>query len=220
MGKKVGLLLSGCGFQDGSEIYETVLSILALERADAEIVAMAPDAAQHDVINHRTGKSDHQVRDVLTEAARIVRGKISPVKEIAADDLDALIIPGGFGVVTNLCNWAVAGAEPWVHPEVRRIITDINAQGKPIGAMCIAPVLMSMVLGSKNPTLTIGDNKDVAEAIQSMGTKHQETTVDGIAVDEQNKIVSTSAFMQAEKALDAEAGISAMVNKVLEMAVA
>lgn len=219
MGKKVGLLLSGCGFQDGSEIYETVLSILALERAAAEIVAMAPDAAQRDVINHCTGKSEHQVRDVLRESARIVRGKINPVKEISADDLDALVIPGGFGVVTNLCNWAVEGAEPWVHPEVQRIINDINAQGKPIGAMCIAPVLVSMVLGDKNPTLTIGDDKNVANSIQSMGTKHQETTVDGIAIDERNKIVSTSAFMQAGKALDAEAGISAMVNKVLEMAV-
>ena len=89
---------------------------------------------------------------------------------------------------------------------------------KPIGAICIAPVLVALILGEKHPTLTIGNDGKVALAIQKMGAHHQETALEDIAVDVPNKIVSTPAFMLAKDALDAEAGINRLVAKVLELA--
>ena len=38
--KKIGLLLSGCGVNDGSEIHESVISMLALDRAGVETVGI------------------------------------------------------------------------------------------------------------------------------------------------------------------------------------
>ena len=41
MSKKVGVVLSGCGFLDGAEIHEATLTLLALDRAGGQTVAMA-----------------------------------------------------------------------------------------------------------------------------------------------------------------------------------
>ena len=223
MSKKVGVMLAGCGYEDGSEVYEAVLTILALERAGAQVRAIAPDMDQYEVINHYTG---HQARgeslgpasSVISQSARIVRGKITSVKEVSGHDFDALIIPGGFGVVKNLCTWYVDNAEDWVHPEVSRLITEMHSLEKPIGALCIAPMLVAMVLGDKSPTLTIGNDGKVALALQKKGARHQETGLNEIAVDTTNKIVTTAAFMLAANALEAETGINKLVQKVLELA--
>jgi len=222
MSKKVGVLLSGCGYQDGSEVYEAVLTILALERAGAQVRAIAPDMDQNEVINHYSGQEVRgeqlgPASSVLAQSARIVRGKITAVEEVSGHDVDALIIPGGFGVAKNLCTFAAEGENAEVQPEVRRLITEIHSLEKPIGAICIAPVLVALVLGDKNPTLTIGNDGKTAFALQKFGARHQETAVDEIAVDNKNKIVSTPAFMLANDALDAEAGINKLVEKVLSM---
>ncbi|MEO6907270.1 MAG: isoprenoid biosynthesis glyoxalase ElbB [Abditibacteriaceae bacterium] len=224
MSKKVGVLLSGCGYQDGSEVYEAVLTILALERAGAQVRALAPDMDQNVVINHYSGQEARgealgPASRVIAQSARIVRGKITSVGEVSGHDIDALIIPGGFGVVKNLCTFATDGVDADVHPEVRRLITEMHSLEKPVGAICIAPVLIALVLGDKNPTLTIGNDGKVALALEKLGARHQETTVDGIAVDTANKIVSTPAFMLAQNALEAETGINKLVGKVLELAI-
>lgn len=72
--KKVGVVLSGCGVYDGSEIHETVLTLLALSRQGADVICFAPDKTQADVVNHLTGEPMAESRNVLIEAARIVRG--------------------------------------------------------------------------------------------------------------------------------------------------
>lgn len=223
MSKKVGILLSGCGYEDGSEVYEAVLTILALERAGAQVRALAPDMDQNDVINHYSGQEARgealgPASSVIAQSARIVRGKVTSIGEVSGHDIDALIIPGGFGVAKNLCTFAVDGVDADVHPDVRRLITEMHSLEKPIGAICIAPVLVALVLGDKNPTLTIGNDGKFALAIQKLGARHQETGLTDIAVDTSNKIVSTSAFMLAKDALDAEAGINKLVAKVLELA--
>ena len=215
---KVGVLLSGCGVQDGSEIYESVLTILALEKAGASWLAMAPDVEQAHIVNHYTGEEERlHTRHALTEAARIVRGKISAVSEISAHDIDALIIPGGYGVAKNLTTFAIDGVEARVNPNVERMIQDLHALGKPIGAICIAPVLVALALRGENPQLTVGDDALTSLALNRLDAHHHVTKVDEIFVDEGNNIVSTPAFMLAHSASEAEPGITKLVNKVLEL---
>ena len=138
MAKKVGVLLSGCGVFDGAEIHESVLTLLFLNKAGVEIVCMAPDM-EFDAVNHLTQKPSGEKRNVLTESARIARGNIRNLKDIKASDLDALILPGGFGAAKNLSDFAVKGPEATVQPEVRRILSEMLSAKKPIGAICIAP---------------------------------------------------------------------------------
>lgn len=218
---RVGVLLSGCGVQDGSEVYEAVLTILALERGGAQIQAMAPDISLAQVINHYVGDEVRgETRSVLAESARIVRGKIVSTREVSAHDLDALVIVGGFGVTKNLCSFAADGVAARVQPDCLRLITELNALGKPIGAMCAAPILVALALRTvgKRPSLTVGTDPQTGTRLAEIGARMAETQVDEIHVDAQEKLVSTAAFMLAHSPLEAEPGISALCSKVLEMA--
>ena len=217
MAKKVGVLLSGCGVFDGTEIHEAVLTLLALDRAGAEITCMAPNEEQFHVINHLTQKETDEKRNVLVESARIARGEIKDLKEVNASDLDALIIPGGFGAAKNLSNFAVKGADASVYPEVKRILEEMVSADKPIGAMCIAPATLVKALSDKNPEVTIGNDQDTASAIEAMGGQHITCTVDMIHVDEKNRIVTTPAYMLGLGIKEVAVGIEKLVGQILSM---
>ncbi|HOE10176.1 MAG TPA: isoprenoid biosynthesis glyoxalase ElbB [bacterium] len=213
---RVGVLLSGCGVFDGSEIHEAVLTLLALDRAGAEIVCMAPNMDQMHVVNHFTNEEmKGQSRNVLVESARIARGNILDVAKVKVGDLDALIIPGGFGAAKNLCTFAVDGPGCRVQPEVRRLVSEMAEVHKPIGAICIAPAVLAAVLGAKNPTITIGTDRQTANALESMGAVHRECPVDKAVVDSQRNLVTTPAYMLGPSIKDVAKGIEDLVQKVL-----
>jgi len=216
MGKKIGVLLSGCGVFDGAEIHESVLTLLALDRAGAEIICMAPDA-EFQVVNHLTQQATEEKRNVLTESARIARGEIQNLKDVKASDMDALIIPGGFGAAKNLSDFAVRGPDATVHPEVERILREMTDAGKAVGAICIAPATLAKALSDKNPQVTIGNDAGTASAIEKMGAQHKSCTVDMIHVDEKNRIVTTPAYMLGPGIKDVAVGIEKLVNQIMSM---
>ena len=219
MGKKVGVILSGCGVYDGSEIHEAVITMLALDRAGAEMVICAPDMQQMHVVNHLTGEvAEGEVRNVLVESARIARGAIRDIAEVQADELDALILPGGFGAAKNLCDFAVKGADCDVHPEVARLVRDVHRQGKPVAAVCIAPALVAKVLGDESPQVTIGTDAETAGALESMGAKHVACPVRDFVVDRERKLITTPAYMLAQNMSEAAEGIEKTVETLLTMA--
>lgn len=219
MGKKVGVVLSGCGVYDGAEIHESVITMLALDRAGAEMVLCAPNREQMHVVNHLTGEvAAGESRNVLVESARIARGEIKEVKEVSASDLDALILPGGFGAAKNLCDFAVAGADCVVNPDVAALVREVHAQGKPVAAVCIAPALLAKVLGAEGPELTIGNDAGTAGAMESFGATHVECPVTEFVVDREKKLVTSPAYMLANNISEAAEGIEKTVKALMEMA--
>jgi len=215
---KVGVLLSGCGFLDGAEIHEAVLTLLALDQKNAEIVCCAPNI-DHEVVDHLTGQATGERRNVLREAARIARGNIRDVASVDASELDALILPGGFGAAKNLCDFASKGADCTVHPAVEKLISQMLAQKKPVGAICIAPALLARLAGKRGlkAKVTIGNDPATAQAIVSMGCVHENQPVTGIAVDAQNKLVTTPAYMLGPGPAAVWEGIRKLVDQVLAM---
>ena len=162
---RVGVVLSGCGFKDGAEIHESVLTLLALDRAGCEIHCFAPDVDQATVVDHRTGEAEGPSRNVLTEAARIARGEIRDLKDADPAALDALVLPGGFGAAMNLSDFATQGPEGTVNEDLRALLRAMHDAKKPIGAICIAPGAVALALGDRNPTLTIGNDPGTAQAL-------------------------------------------------------
>lgn len=214
--KKVGVLLAGCGVYDGAEIHEAVLTLLALEKQGAEAVCMAPDKPQLHVINHLTGEVADEQRNVLVESARIARGKVKNLATVTADDLDALVMPGGFGAAKNLSRFAVDGPAGEVDPEVRRLVEAMFEAGKPIGLICISPAVGAQILGKKGVEVTIGTDPDTASAVQSCGAVHFNCGVTEIHTDKQRKVVSTPAYMLGQNVLEVSKGIEKLVQKVVE----
>lgn len=216
--KRVGVILSGCGFQDGAEIHESVLTLLALDRAGCEVLCFAPDVDQTTVIDHATGEAATETRNVLKEAARIARGEIRDLKAADAAELDALVLPGGFGAAMNLCDFATKGADGTVDEDLKTLLRAMHDAKKPIGAICIAPGAVALALGDKGPTLTIGTDAGTAQAIEACGAVHQDCPVDDCVVDEEQKIASTPAYMLGPSIAHVAKGIDRCVTAVVEMA--
>lgn len=219
MSHRVGVLLSGCGFLDGSEIHEAVLTMLHLDRAGAAIVCIAPRGPTMHVVDHAAGEvKAGQSRDMLVEAARIARGRIRDLAMVRTEDLDAVILPGGFGAAKNLCDFAVQGEKATAHPQVASFLRQMHAAHKPIGAICIAPALIANVLGQMaHPTLTIGNDAGTKAALTAMGARHQDCAVTDCVIDGPNRIVSTPAYMYDARVGEVAAGIDKLVQAVLEM---
>ncbi|KAF3815591.1 hypothetical protein GH733_016864 [Mirounga leonina] len=234
-GARVALVLSGCGVYDGTELHEASAVLVHLSRGGAEVQIFAPDIPQMHVVDHAKGQpSESETRNVLTESARIARGKITDLARLSAANHDAAIFPGGFGAAKNLCvlelwavrsedassrgrsTFAVDGKDCKVHEDVERVLKEFHKAGKPIGLCCIAPVLAARVL--RGVEVTVGHEQEeggkwpyagTAEAIKALGAKH--------CAKGKNKVVTTPAFMCETELHHIHDGIGAMVKKVLEL---
>ncbi|MCT4603103.1 MAG: isoprenoid biosynthesis glyoxalase ElbB [Marinifilum sp.] len=191
--KKFAVVLAGSGVYDGSEIHEATLALYAISKNGGEYEIFAPNIDQYHVINHITGEEMPEKRNVLIEAARIARGNIKDVKEFDANQFDAILFPGGFGVAKNLCTFAFKGPDCDVNPDVETALKAMHKIGKPIGALCIAPALIAKILGKVE--VTIGQDAGTAEAITSLGATHVNTNHGEIVFDKENKIVTTPCYM-------------------------
>ena len=213
--KKFAVVLSGCGVFDGAEIHEATLSLLAIAKKGCKYEVFAPDTNQHHVINHFNGEEMDETRNVLVEAARIARGSIHDLKEFNPDDFDGLLFPGGFGAAKNLSTWAFEGADAMVLPEVEDAITGMVHVNKPVGALCISPVILAKVLGTV--TLTIGDDAGTAEAMESIGATHVHTTHGEVVVDTDHKVVTTPCYMLDATIDQIAEGADKVVDKMIEL---
>lgn len=191
--KKFAVVLSGCGVFDGAEIHEATLSLLAIAKQGGSYEIFAPDMNQHHVINHLTGEEMDETRNVLVESARIARGKIQDLKQFKPEDFDGLLLPGGFGAAKNLSSWAFEGPDATILPEVEDAIRGMVEQNKPVGALCISPVILAKVLGAVS--LTIGDDAGTSEAVESLGATHVDTTHGEVVLDPDHNLVTTPCYM-------------------------
>jgi len=216
--KRVAVILSGCGVYDGAEIYESVLTLLRLDQQGAEVSCFAPNIPQMHVINHLTAdESISEPRNVLVEAARIVRGEIADLELANHQEFDAVIVPGGFGAAKNLSNFALAGSGMMVNPTFKQFIQSMHSAGKPVGLICIAPA-MAGKLFAEGVKCTVGNDLQTATAVEETGACHEIRAVDEICIDPEHKLVTTPAYMLAESISQAAIGINKLVDTVLEMA--
>jgi len=214
---KIAVVLSGSGFLDGAEIQESVITMLALDRAGATYQCMAPDMEQMHVVNHLNGEvSEGESRNVLVEAARIARTQIIDIGEANPNDYDAVIFPGGYGAAKNLSDFAVKGAASTVQTDVLQFARAFAVTGKPMGFVCIAPAMIPHIYGA-DARLTIGSDADTAAAINEMGGVHINCPVDDFVVDEERNLVSTPAYMLDMRIGEVATGIEKLVHKIIEM---
>lgn len=212
--KKFAVILSGNGVYDGSEIHEAVMSLYAIQLHECDYELFAPDMLQHHVINHYNGEEMHEQRNVLVEASRIARGQIKPLSEFSESKFDILLIPGGFGAAKNLSSFAFDGPECKVNPEVESAIISMHRAGKPIGALCIAPVILARVLGGIR--VTIGTDPETSNALETMGASSIKTQQREIVIDQKNKLVTSPCYMLESSLIDIAEGAKNTVKALLD----
>jgi enhancing lycopene biosynthesis protein 2 len=219
--KNIAVILSGCGFLDGAEIRESVLTLLALDDSNIKnkVEIFAPNIEQHHTVNHLNQEESSSNRNVLEESARIARGEIKDLATADASKFDAVILPGGFGVAKNLSDFAFKGSNGVMNKETSDFLLRMYENKKPIGAICISPAVITLALGDKGINVTIGNDEGTATELEKTGAKHHNTDVTEFHIDQKNKIVSTAAYMYGDARIaDVYKGISGCVNTVLEMA--
>jgi enhancing lycopene biosynthesis protein 2 len=224
---KIGVLLSGNGVYDGSEIHEAVLSLLAIDEAGADWVCLAPNYNQYHVINHTNGEVMPETRNILVEAARIARGNIKDIDGFDIDEIDGLVMPGGFGAAKNFSKWAFEGPAGEVNPIVKDFLLRMMKAGKPIAALCVSPVVLAKTLEGSgiHPQLTLGTDKAPSpynikadsEGMAAMGAQPQMKTINEILVDEQNKIISAPCYMMEVSIKQVRANAKMAIDKLVDM---
>lgn len=224
---KIGVLLSGCGVYDGVEIQEAVLTLLAIEEIGAKAVCISLDEAQHHVVNHVTGEEMKESRNMLIEAARIARGEIREISTISPSDLDALVIPGGFGSAKNFTKWAFEGPDGNINPKVKLLIVNMVNVGKPIAALCVSPVIIAKALENSavKAKMTIGSDTagspykitDFTEGLEATGVFTSMKTIYEIEIDTKNKIVTAPCYMMDASILDVRNNIRSAIEALRDL---
>lgn len=213
--KKFAVVLSGSGVFDGAEIHESILTLYAILKNGGSYEIFAPDIPQHHVVNHITGEEMNETRNVLIEAARIARGNIKPLSEFNEKDFDAIIFPGGFGAAKNLSSFAFDGVNCSVNKDVENSIKQMADAKKPIGALCISPVILAKILG--DVVLTIGQDAGTAEAVESMGATHRKTNHGEVVVDSRHKVVTTPCYMLDANIVQIAEGADNVVKTMMKL---
>jgi len=211
------VVLSGCGRADGSEIHEAVCALLCIENMGCTYQCFAPNIKQAQVINHINNKPMSETRNVLTEAARIARGNIKDLEEFRTYDFDGIIFPGGLGAVTNWCDFAQKGTECTVNTSIYSVIRQCYDKKLVIGAMCIAPALIALVLADKKIHFTLGAGGATAQKLEKLGAIHEEVGATDVCIDYQNRICTTPAYMLATNMLDVCQGAQNMVGAMCKL---
>lgn len=224
---KIGVLLSGCGVYDGAEIQEAVLTLLAIEEIEAEAICISIDKNQHHVINHLNGEEMNEQRNMLIESARIARGNIKNINDVTPADIDALVIPGGFGSAKNFTKWAFDGPDGEILPEVKLMLVNLMNIGKPIAALCVSPIVLAKALEGSiySPLLTIGTDKENSEydikgfsdGLSKTGMKTEMKSVREITIDTNNKIVTAPCYMMNATIVDIRKNIRSAVEALRDL---
>lgn len=212
--KKFAVILCGCGSLDGSEIHESVMTLLAIDRNECTYSIFAPNDNQYHVVNHYTKSATDEKRNMMVEAARIARGDIRPIEECHVEDFDALVFPGGNGAAKNLFTYAFDGKNCTVREDVAKLIKAFHAAHKPIGALCIAPVMIAKVLG--DVTITVGNDEGTIQNVLSFGSKHINTQQTGVIADKQNMVFTTPCYMLPARISDIADCAQNLIDTILE----
>ncbi len=197
----VAVVLSGCGVYDGSEITEAVSMMVALSQAHYSVRFFAPDREQLHVVDHLKGEVMTESRHILTESARIARGKIESLSALDVSQFDALVFPGGFGAAKNLTTFVMDGTQAVLFEDVQRVVFAAIQAKKPIVALCAAPLVLGIAareLGIRGAQITLGDGKeypDMNAALESWGQTHVLKAVDQACVDVEHRFVTAPAYM-------------------------
>jgi enhancing lycopene biosynthesis protein 2 len=224
---KIGVLLSGCGVYDGAEIQEAVFSLLAIQEVGAEAVCLSVNANQHHVVNHLTGEVMPESRNMIVEAARIARGSVHEVSSYDSSQLDAVVIPGGFGSAKNFTTWAFDGPDGTILPEIQEFIKKCISDKKPIAALCVSPVVLALAFqhSDVHPTMTLGTDKEKSPydisafsgGLTQTGVQAEMKTIHEISVDQNLKIVSAPCYMMDATIVEIRNNIQQAVKALIEL---
>lgn len=215
------IILSGCGPLDGSDMWEVVLLSHYLSRKGGSPTFFAPNTEQK-VVDHVSGNTTGQKRNVLSESARIAWGGIKDMSGLSGRDFDGLLLPGGTGVMQNLAESLGQPENAYLKPrrELQKIIREIYRRRKPVGACGLAGLLVASALRDilETPlTLTVGKDPELIRQIEEMGAVHVLSRGAEAVMDSDHRVVSTPGNLLKLSPQELARSVENLINGVLEL---
>ena len=159
---------------------------------------IAPDIEQERVVDHLTGEETTEKRNVMRESARLARLPMRSLSEMRPEELEALIIPGGYGPVVNFSTGFARVGEPHgLRGDVQTFLARCLAARLPIGCVSLGEVPLRAAIGA-----------EIATPAPPRGPST-------LTVDEERSIVHTPGSTAYTRLTDVKSGIDAMVTEVL-----
>jgi enhancing lycopene biosynthesis protein 2 len=218
--KNFGVLLSGCGFYDGSDIWEAVLIHLFLEEKGYNSQFISLNLSSKEVVNHHTQESVSEKRNIFLESARIGLDQTKNIEEMDGEKIEGLVIAGGYGVLQNFLETGPPARILNAQSEVKRFIREIFRRKKPIGGCGLASLLIASSLQDivNTPlTLTLGNDAKLSDQLEKLGAIHVIAKLDEAIIDKEHNIVTTPGNLGKHRIKEVASGIQNMILGVLEL---
>ncbi|XP_063050327.1 ES1 protein, mitochondrial [Engraulis encrasicolus] len=207
----VALVYSGCGWWDGTDVHEATYTMYHLSRNGARFQLFAPNQQQMHVVDHsKKQTAAGENRNMQVESWRFLHNhlgqlQVQDLSRLDVNSYDALIFPGGHGVLKNLSSYSKDGKDCKLHSDVERVLKEFHKNRKPIGLSSMAPLLACRVLPDLEVTMGyerdessrwgMWPNTQLVQAVKSMGARHNTREAYEAYCDEKNRVVSTPSFM-------------------------
>ena len=198
---QVGMLLSGCGHYDGTDVQEAVLCGLALDRRGARVILLAPRRPMLHVVDHTSGdETEEAPREIQREASRLLHDRIHEPEGYPLETLQALVIPGGFGAAKNLMtSFARPGEGRKAHPDAEAVVRHFLEHQKPVGVVGLGDILYRHLIG------------------QPLEDPAPDPDPSRVEVDPARRVVATPGFKSFRRVGAVAAGIEAMAGELLRL---
>ena len=218
--KNFAIILSGCGGMDGTETHEATCLMLAIKQNGCNYRCFAINENQKYVV-HSGMQQTSEKRNMLAEAGRLDRGITKDFAKLDKNQFDALVFPGGYGTGTSFSDFIECNGTSCkknlnykVRAEIKNVIQEFHAQGKPVFAGCLATILPNGSL--KGLKIMTDTGRYTEEAIIKNGNKPVVCQAGEICIDEENKIITAPYYLSSKVDIDtifaeSDKGIKAVI---------
>jgi enhancing lycopene biosynthesis protein 2 len=217
--KPIGIFLSGCGYQNGTDIWEAVLLYYFLEQRKMKTVffssppfnPLKSSSSEDKPLNHQ---------NFFSKTSMLARGNLKELKETGSDTLSALILAGGEGILKNFTQSEEKNPVLKVDPELKKFVREIYRRKKPIAACGVAAVVIASCLKDlvDSPlTLTSGNDPELSSQLEKMGVNHVITKASEAVIDSENQLVTTPGSQIKANISDLGTGLNNLIDGILEL---
>jgi len=218
--KTFGILLAGCGFWDGSDVWESVLISYFLTKKKRSCLFLTLNLNQKEVVDHLTKKEIFEKRSLSSESARIGGSEIRNLEDVSGEQIQGLFIPGGWGLLKSLSEFNPDENIISVEKKVRRFLRSLYRRKKPLGGCGLAALLLAFCLSdlSNSPlNLTLGNDAKLSKKLEDLGVNHVISKASEAVVDKENKIVTTPGTFLKKNISEVSSGMENLVLGILEL---
>ena len=125
-------------------------------------------------------------------------------------------MPGGMGSILQFSDFEEKGVHCAVDPKLKEILMAFYLAKKPIGATCIAPIVLAKIFeGIASIKMTLGSDPSYQNILNQLGMKGELAKVSECVMDKEHLVYTTPCYMEPEDLVSLNIGIENLIKNFL-----